>query len=171
MSFAGFRELGVNKVLLVEGPSDIKTVQQFLRLFRKEHQVVPLSLGGSVMITGNREVELSEVLRIAADVSVLIDSERDHAGGPLPGARRAFVDICLRLGMRVHVLERRAIENYFSENAIRAQLGGNYRSLTPFECLGALPVGWGKHQNWRIARRMTPSDIQDTDLGQFLVGL
>ncbi len=79
MSFSGFQELGFSKVLLVEGATDIKTVQQFLRMLKKDHQVVPLSLGGSEMINGGREAELAEILRITPEVAALIDSERDAA--------------------------------------------------------------------------------------------
>ena len=42
----GVRELGFKRVLLVEGQSDIVTIQQFLRAGNKDHKILPLHLGG-----------------------------------------------------------------------------------------------------------------------------
>src|SRR5262249_5640927 len=36
IGFNAYRDLGFSRVLLVEGPSDVKTVQQFLRQLQKE---------------------------------------------------------------------------------------------------------------------------------------
>jgi hypothetical protein len=46
LSLAGYKELGSDTVLLVEGPSDVKTIQRFLRLYHKDHQIVLLPMGG-----------------------------------------------------------------------------------------------------------------------------
>ena len=74
LSFSGYRELGFDKIRLVEGRTDVKTIQQFLRRYRTDHQVVLLHLGGS--IDDSREAELEEVLRISHNVFALVDSER-----------------------------------------------------------------------------------------------
>lgn len=39
LSFSGYQALGFNKVLLVEGATDLKTLQQLLRMYRKDHQM------------------------------------------------------------------------------------------------------------------------------------
>src|SRR5262249_45043440 len=96
LSFSGYRELGFRKLLLVEGPTEIKTLQQFLRQLDKDHLVVLLPLGGKSMINGSRETELAEMQRICDDVHVLIDSERAAAGAPIAPGRQAFVDLCAR---------------------------------------------------------------------------
>jgi len=42
LSFSGYRELGFDKILLVEAPHDVKSVQQFLRLHKMDHKIVLL---------------------------------------------------------------------------------------------------------------------------------
>src|SRR5262249_9397818 len=107
LSFSGYRELGYKKVVLVEGPSDVTTIQQFLRMLHKDHLVLLLPLGGSSMINGERESELAEVRRISAHVYALIDSERTGPNAPLDPTRQAFVETCARLDIRCHVLKYR----------------------------------------------------------------
>ena len=46
MSFSAFKDMGFDRVLLVEGVNDVKTIQQFLRMLKKDHQTVILPLGG-----------------------------------------------------------------------------------------------------------------------------
>lgn len=169
LSFAGYRDLGFDKILLVEGPREIKTMQQFLRLYGKDHEILLLSLGGASMINATTAVELDEIKRISENVYAIIDSERAAAGDSLTPDRQAFVDNCAAAGIVCHVLERRAIENYLTDAAIKRIKGNNYRALAPFELLRQLQNGWAKADNWRIAREMTIADLEATDLGQFLV--
>lgn len=171
LSFSGYRELGFDKVLLVEGRTDVKTIQQFLRLYRKEHQVVILSLGGSQLINEVSEAELNEIKRITENVFILIDSERDEPGKPLDPRREAFVELCRRAGIQCNVLERRAVENYLSDQAVKRIKGEKYRALGPYEKLKEILPGWAKAENWRIAREMTADELKDTDLGNFLASL
>ena len=51
--------------------------------------------------------------------------------------------------------ERRAIENYFTERAIRSVMGDKYRALEKYEKLDEADPGRAKEDNWRIARKMT----------------
>lgn len=168
LSFSGFQELGFDKVLLVEGSTDVKTIQQFLRLYQMEHKIVILPLGGSQLINGSREIELSEVKRITTKVFALIDSERSESGDTLAPERAAFVEICEKAKIHCHVLERRAIENYLADQAVKKIKGENYRALAPYEKLKDVSPSWWKEENWRIAREMTLRDIEGTDLGKFL---
>lgn len=171
LNFAGYRELGVNKVLLVEGSTEIKTIQQFLRKLKKEHEILLLHLGGSSFINGSREAELGEIKRISEDVYSLIDSERASGDAPLPVSRQEFVETCKRVGIRCHVLSYRAIENYMSDKAVKALKGEKYQALGPYQALkGALPA-WAKAENWRIASLMDFEELKGTDLGQFLASL
>jgi predicted ATPase len=168
LSFSGYRELGFNKLLLVEGVTDVKTIQQFLRMYRIDHQVVLLPLGGSQFITQSRGPELEEIKRISENVFVLVDSERDTADAPLEARRAAFVEACKKAKLNCHVLERRAIENYFSDEAVKKVKGDKYRALQPYEKLKDASPAWGKEENWRIAREMTTDELKTTDLGEFL---
>jgi ABC-type sulfate/molybdate transport systems ATPase subunit len=168
MSFAAYRELGFDTVLMVEGVNDIKTAQQFLRLLKKDHRVVVLHLGGSQMIRPERLAELSEVLRLTKNVHVLIDSERSAAGQPLEEKRRAFLNGCEELHIKARGTDRRALENYLGDRAIKSTFGESYRALAEFEPRSSVNPIWGKVDSWRAAREMTKSELLDNDLGRFL---
>lgn len=105
------------------------------------------------------------------NVAVLIDSERVSPQAPLSKEREAFIGACEGLGIRTHVTERRAFENYLTEEAIQAIKGPRYRALTAFETFADVALAWGKGENWRIARAMTVNDLMATDVGQFLHAL
>ena len=70
-----YQALGFTKVLLAEGPTDVRAVQQFLRKHGRDHHVLVLPLGGSSGIKERSQEELNELKRITTDVSALIDSE------------------------------------------------------------------------------------------------
>jgi predicted ATPase len=168
LCFSGYREIGFNKVLLVEGRTDVKTVQQFLRQYKKDHQIVILPLGGSQLINESCETELQEIKRISEDVFALIDSERDSADAALSEARAAFLELCKSVHITCHALDRRAIENYFSDDAVKRVMGDKYKALGPFDKLKDASPCWAKEENWRIAREMSLTDLKETDLGRFL---
>jgi predicted ATPase len=171
LSFFGYRELGFDKILLVEGPTDVRTMQQFLRMVGKDHKVVILHLGGSAMINGKRDVELQEIRRISDHVFALIDSERTSAGAAISSDRGEFQARCQAAQISCTILQRRAIENYLSEQAVKTIKGDNYRALGPYEDLKAVSPAWAKEENWKIARAMSISDLDSTDLKDFLQGL
>jgi hypothetical protein len=79
-----------------------------------------------------------------------------------------FVGICQNLGIACKVLDRRAIENYFTDRAVRAALTEHHQALPPFERLNAAKPSWSKRANWRIAGMMKMEELDGTDLGEFL---
>ncbi len=168
IGFSSYNDLGFKKVLLVEGPTEVKTMQQWLRLYRKEHEIVILPLGGSRLIKADVEDELREITRITEDVSAIIDSERDGEGEPLDSSRTGFQEACASVKIDCHVLERRATENYFTEAAVKRVKGKKYKALDPYQKRGDLEPMWGKRENWKVAREMNLDDLKDTDLGTFL---
>lgn len=169
LNFASYRELGYDKVLLVEGVDDLRAIQQFLRFLKKDHKIVMLPLGGSQMINGSREIELEEIKRISPNIAALIDSERENKDASLSKDRKAFCDVCSKLEIDIHVLEKRAFENYLSEKAIQKVKGSDkYKALEPYQKVDDSPYPWAKNENWRIARTMDFEDIKDSDLGRFL---
>ena len=85
--------------------------------------------------------------------------------------RKGFLKACENVGIKCHILERRAIENYFSERAIQAVKGEQYRAIEPYQRLKDTSPCWSKEENWRIAREMTKEEFEDTDLGKFLLDL
>lgn len=168
LSFSGYRELGFQTVLLVEGVTEVKTLQQFLRMLKKDHKVLLIPLGGAQLINETTETELAELTRIPANFYALIDSEKTSEEEPLETTREAFLKMCEKVGIRCHVLKRRALENYFTDAAIKQEKGNKYRALGPYESLKETNPAWAKSENWRIARRMSFVDIEKTDLGEFL---
>ncbi len=171
LSFGGYQALGFDSILLVEGPTEVKAVQQFLRLYGKEHRVVMVPLSGKSLIHGSSEVELLELKRLSEHVSALIDSERDAEGSDLDPTRAAFVDLCGRVELPCHVLQRRALENYFTDAAVKSAKSEKYRALDHYEKLAECSPSWSKSDNWRIARAMNRPDLDNTDLGGFLADL
>jgi hypothetical protein len=162
----------LHKILLVEGVTEVLTIQQFLRLYQKDHKIVLVPLSGNNLINGSHEQELGELTRISANVFALIDSERSSSDAPLEQRRTDFVQVCKNAGLlNCHVLERRATENYFTDAAVKAVKGNNYRELAPYEKLGIQSPSWTKDENWRIARAMKVEDLEHTDLGKFLCSL
>ena len=168
LSFSSYRELGCNGILLVEGSTDIKLFHELLRKYSKDQQFVVLPLGGDQLARGGVETELEEIKRISHNIFAVVDSERKTPGSPLLQARQDFVEICARVGITYHVLERRAVENYFSDGAVKRALGDEYHALGPYDVLREAENGWPKSSNWRIAREMTSEELNDTDLGRFL---
>lgn len=167
MSFSAFKEMGCDRILLVEGVHDVKTVQQFLRMLRKDHRIVIIPLGGDQLARGGIEAELSELNRLSNNISALVDSERDSEKAEPKTERKDFASACKRLGIDVCVTQRRAIENYFSDEAVKIALGDSYQTLGPYESLNELPNGWSKANNWKIARQMNFADIENMDIGEF----
>ncbi len=171
LGFSGYKESGFDKILLVEGATEVKTFHQFLRLYGKDHQIVLLPLGGNQLIRGVSETELQEIKRISDNISAVIDSERSSSHVALEPARAAFLQTCKFVGIDCHVLDRRATENYFTDQAIKKVMGSKYSALQPYERLEDASLGWAKADNWRIAREMSRAELEATDLGEFLQSL
>jgi predicted ATPase len=170
LSFSSYRELGCDCILLVEGVHDVTALQQFLRKFGKETKAILLPLGGSEMIRGDRERELGELQRFNMPIAAFIDREGDSASD-IPEQRLRFKQLCERLSFRVHMTERRAIENYFSDRAVKAALGPSYNALAPDQLLASAKPGWDKSDNWKITEEMQLDEIRDTDVGRFLMSI
>lgn len=171
MSFSSFKELGFEQILLVEGVTDVRTFQQFLRLLGKDHRVVIIPLGGGSFINGTRELELNELTRISKNVAAIIDSERTAVGAPLPEDRAGFKALCEKLEIPICVTDRRATENYLSDRAVKVVKGSDFSALGPFDLLKSSATPWAKSENWRIAREMKQAELVSTDVGQFLSAL
>jgi predicted ATPase len=171
LGFNSYLDLGFSKVLLVEGPSDVKAIQQLLRQLGKEHKILLLPLGGNGMINGNIDVHLQEIQRIGANVSALIDSERTHLGDKLSIERQAFAEKCRENKIECCILAKRAFENYLMERAIKIVKGEKYSALAPYQKLKDAPLPWAKEENWLIAREMERGEWEQSDLGEFLISL
>jgi ABC-type cobalamin/Fe3+-siderophores transport system ATPase subunit len=168
LSFSSYKELGFDRVLLVEGRTEVKTIQQLLRLLKKDHEIVIIPMGGSEMINGNSEAELAELSRISTKISAVIDSERSALNDPLSKHRQGFMAACKNAQIDCKLLDWRAVENYLPERAIKKICGPTFQALAPFEKRESHSPMWPKTENWRIAREMTLEELRASDLGRFL---
>jgi predicted ATPase len=164
MSFSSHKDLGFEEILLVEGPTEVKIFQHFLRELGKDHKVVILPLHGRMP----KADDLDEILRITTHIAAIIDSERTDAAAPLNKDRQEFVDLCQQRGIDCKVLDRRAMENYFPDSVVKSVFGPSKRALGPFEKFGKINPGWAKDQNWKLALAWPLADVSQTDLGHFL---
>lgn len=155
------------KLLLVEGQTDVLTFQNFLSVFGKEHEFAIIQLGGRAGIHPRRQAELEQVLSLGIDVSVVIDSERPQRDAVVAKARADFSQMCGSLNIRCHILDRTAVENYFTQRSIDQAFGpGKFVALQEYQAPAA--ISWSKSHNWKIARASLKTEIEGTDLGAIL---
>lgn len=171
LSFSGYKELGFDAVLLVEGRTEVKTYQQFLRQLHKDHKVVLLPLGGRNMISEKAMDELEEIKRISENVYAIVDSEKSSEKEPLGREIEGFARICSDLKIPCLVLEKRATEHYLVGRAVQVVKGAGYRELLPYEKRETVIPVWPKEENWKIAREMRLEEFAQTDLGKFLAAI
>lgn len=168
MGFYSFKTMGFEKLLFVEGLSDMRVIQQFLRKTGKDSNILVFPLGGDQLARGGVEAEISELSRITDEIYFLVDSEKEEQDGQPKQERVAFKELCERIGFKIHLTERRAIENYFTTEAVQSVCGQTYRALQPYERLRDCSPCWSKSSDGEIARNMSWDDIKDTDIGHFI---
>jgi len=78
------------KLLLVEGQTDVLTMQNLLAIFGNEHHFAIISLGGQGGINPERKGELEQMQSLAIDVVAIIDSEKSSAADDLSTNRKRF---------------------------------------------------------------------------------
>lgn len=171
LGIAGLQEVGWDRVLLVEGPKDVRTFQQLLRKYGKDQRTVVLPLGGDSMVNGKTATELSEMLRLGSRVAAVVDSERDAQDARPKKAREDFAEVCRSLSIDCCVTQRRAIENYLSSLALQAAFGPSQAALGPYDKPDSIAPFWGKGESWRAAKEMSREELDRTDIGEFLAKL
>ena len=152
-------------VILVEGPSDIPVLSQFLikmGIYDK-YDIKMWPLGGDIMDQ--------------VDISILSESHKTIAlidGDPYSTHNRnKFREKCDKLGVECFKLKRYAIENYFTIDAIRsnvpnAPIPDNMQIIDTNKKLEE-QIGWNvKKNNLAITKTMSLDDIKNTDLFEFL---
>ncbi|HWP53077.1 MAG TPA: AAA family ATPase, partial [Pyrinomonadaceae bacterium] len=117
LGYAPVDNLVSDLIILVEGPSDVPVIEEFLRKkgLYDEYNIKPWPIGGDIM--SKDEIDLS-VFAESHHVIGLVD------GDPKSGkARKRFQDKCAALGIECTRLKRYAIENYFTLEALRSVYG------------------------------------------------
>jgi predicted ATPase len=61
LNFSGYQELGFDKLLLVEGPTDLRCMHEFLRKLKRDHEFVVVHLGGGSSINGKCSAQLADL--------------------------------------------------------------------------------------------------------------
>jgi hypothetical protein len=168
MSFATWAEFGAEQVLIVEGVTDIQAVAQLLRKLGKEQRVMLLPMAGSQLIDANRAHLLNEFSRFNVPVTVMLDSEKNFEDEPLEPQRQAFLQACAKHKINTFVLRKRALENYWTERAVKEAIGESAVGLQAYQRLADLRTNWAKRDNWRIAAKVTKEELLASDLGAFL---
>lgn len=168
LGFSSYRELGFEKVLLVEGVTDAPVYREFLRKLKADHKVLVIPLGGNQLARGDVEHELSELKRLSEKVFALVDSERPAEGQPPIEPRIAFKLACDNVQIPVLLTEKRATENYLSERAIKEVFGQEQRAFRPYETRKDVKPAWKKEDNWQVAAAMTLDELRATDVGRYL---
>ncbi|MHB1287654.1 MAG: ATP-dependent nuclease, partial [Leptospirales bacterium] len=168
MSFSAYPDLGFERILLVEGITEVRTFQQFLRKLKKDHEIVILPIGGNQLIKGDTALELKELTRLSNNIAVIIDSELISSNEDISMDRKKFKQICESFGFNILITQRRATENYLSEPAIQKVKGSRYKALGEYQKLNEADFPWSKSENWKIAREMELSELKGTDLLEFL---
>jgi ABC-type cobalamin/Fe3+-siderophores transport system ATPase subunit len=165
LNYSTYRETGQARVLCVEGLHDVRPVQQLLRLLRAESSTLVVQGGGDQLCTDAGVAMIADLQRLAQHVYVLLDSERTSVGGEPKASRTWFAAAAAGIGVRVHLTDRRALENYLPEAAVQRVFGPGIHALTEFE---GHDGRWPKRENWRIAREIQATEIEDNDLIQFI---
>jgi energy-coupling factor transporter ATP-binding protein EcfA2 len=166
MSFSNQSEVGFDKILLVEGSTDVPVFQQYLRLLGKDRSVLTLPLSGN--INGGMAEQLQEIKRISGYIYIVIDSEKNSESDVIDKSRNEFLEICTKLDIKVYILKLRSTENYFPDHIVKETFGNNYNSLKSYESLSKSNTPWNKSQNFKLASKMTLEALEKTDFWEFL---
>lgn len=171
LNYASFREIGHERIVVVEGMQDVRPVKELLRLLRLEMSTLVIPIGGDEIQSDAATTTVSELQRLTGKLHVLLDSERSAEGEPPKAGRQEFVEQCRVLKVPVHLTTRRALENYFTDRAVKAGLGPEHSAIGPYQRLKEAVVPWSKRDNWRAARELTIDELEGTDLLHFLRNL
>lgn len=150
-------------VILVEGPSDVPFLEEFLIKLDiyNRYNIKFWPLGGDIM----SQLDLS-VLAQNYKLIALID--RDNASSRI---RKAFVNRCKEFNIPVHRLKRYAIENYMPLHVLREVFSSQIPdSIQEIDTTKKLQNQLGiniKKSTRKIAKKMSLDDIKGTDLQKF----
>lgn len=154
--------LQADMILYVEGPYDIGVFSEFIRKFPElEHLNISIQqLGGDSM--GNVNVDPARMKENNPFSFAVVDSERRKAGGTIDDSHYRFYQKCKKVGMYCLVLRKRAIENYFTANALKKTYGHRIKKrfyVKPYAYLDRQIRFYEKADSRRIASYMTKKEI------------
>ncbi len=151
-------------IILVEGPTDRPVLEELLLKIGilEKYDIKIWPLGGDIMAQLDLSV-FAEKYKIIALIDKDIESKK---------IRQKFEENCKIFDIPVHKLERYAIENYFTLEALKTVFGPQIpESITKIKPNIKLQTQLGidvKKNNRKIVRQMSLNDIKDTDLYTWL---
>lgn len=173
LSYGSLQEIGFSKVLLVEGPSDLAFFMRLIALQGKQNEVLLMHLGGNsgINTSSQAQMALGEIKRICGNVFCIIDSEKASEECPIDSVRDLFRTICQTMGIKVHITQRRATENYISEYVLKTAISENACVLSPFEKLKESDHKWGKRHILQICSYLSNKELEGTDIWDFIASI
>lgn len=159
-------------VIYTEGPWDVGVMEEFIAKYEELNHVniVVLQLGGGSM--GNINVDPVKLKMHNPLSFVIIDSERQNEDGKPDPAHQTFLERCYKAKVFCLMLERQAMENYFTPRALRevyhAKMKPSFQNK-PYKPLARQGLSWyTKDGNRAVARAMTREEIESfPDLKRF----
>lgn len=166
--------------LWVEGPKDISAGEVLIkRVAGDAVDVVVQSIGGWAQVL-SADWSPAPMSNGCSDVLVLLDGDRARdwtkSGNPIhPDTEMKEVIRKFRqFDIEYHILERYALENYFSQSAYEQVIGSGtaqYFPLDPSKSVESQIPGYQKRLNGDLATATDLSELAGTDLGRLLEGV
>jgi predicted ATPase len=160
--------LQAEKVLWVEGPHDIPAFRAWLSKAPSfQNQVVAVvSIGGDS--SASDDFDVAQLKALNPKALVVLDSERDTAGGAPAPARSKFLAKCGAAGVACSLTDLRSTESYFSARALATIYPGVPSVLDQYKTLGDQLPAYRKSDCGKIAAAMDWSEIASTDIGRLI---
>ena len=158
--------LQADKVLWVEGPRDIPVFRAWVRTCPAfaNQAIAIVSVGGDDSASDDFDVGQLKVLN--PNALVILDSERQVAGGEPSNARKKTLDKCKLAGLKCLLTDLRSTESYFTPSALSSVYSASIKVLDPFRKLKEQMPLFDKEDCGRIAAAMDWADIARTDIGR-----
>lgn len=167
LGYSVTENLVADVLILLEGPTDIPVIQEMLNWvgINSYYNIKFWPLGGDIMAS----LDLS-VFADRNNVFALVDSDPGSSG-----QRTRFGNKCKENGVFFKKLERYSIENYFPLEAIKKvfpdQIIDTSQKISSKKSVDT-QIGLSiKSKNGEIVKNMKVSDIEGTDLYEFLLSI
>jgi hypothetical protein len=160
-----------DKVLWVEGPSDIAVFRAWLAKAPAAigQNIAVLSLGGDDAASDS--FDCSQLIRLHPRMYAILDSERKSQAERSAPVKDKIQQKLIGAGIYCHLTERRATENYFTHSALE-DVSSGLAALGPFDdpnLLSQRGQQFSKFKNGLVAEAMKWDEIENTDIGQRLI--
>jgi hypothetical protein len=162
--------------LLCEGPTDVPAYRTLLSDGILKTVVVQAVNGWKNVLS--MQFDVGPLLDGFHHVILVLDGDRGRDWSqpqhPLKADAEKLIVRLGQAGIQVHILERYAIENYFSREAFEAVLGCDFGAgfrLDSFQPVKAQIAGYDKAVNQKVVRRMKIDDFRGTDLAAIVEAL